>query len=106
VVEDSAHSKMFHIHITNAMHGQWVLATPFKVKLNSYGEEKFVVKESAHIKIFYMHITKVKHVLLVLATPFDVKLESNLNSYGVELNPYDPSVANKMIQGRQMMVCW
>ena len=26
--------------------------------------------------------------------------------YGFEINPYDPYVANKMIDGKQMMVLW
>ena len=26
--------------------------------------------------------------------------------YGFELNPYDPCVANKMVNGEQLTVCW
>jgi hypothetical protein len=35
---------------------------------------------------------------------FYKKLVSDLQSYGFELNPYDPCVANKMVHGSQMTV--
>jgi hypothetical protein len=34
------------------------------------------------------------------------KLVANLESIGFKLNPYDPCVANKEVNGTQMMVCW
>ena len=37
---------------------------------------------------------------------FYKKLVSDLQSYGFQLNPYDPCVANKMVQGSQMTVSW
>ena len=29
-----------------------------------------------------------------------------LEAYGFKINPYDPCVANKMIGGKQLTVCW
>ncbi len=34
------------------------------------------------------------------------KLVADLCSIGFELNPYDPCVANKMMDGHQMTICW
>ncbi len=34
------------------------------------------------------------------------KLVADLRSIGFELNPYNPCVANKMIDGHQMTICW
>ena len=37
---------------------------------------------------------------------FYTKLVSDLRSYGFELNPYDPCVANKIIDGHQLTAIW
>jgi hypothetical protein len=37
---------------------------------------------------------------------FYKKLTADLLSIGFELNPYDPCVANKMVGGSQMTLCW
>jgi hypothetical protein len=37
---------------------------------------------------------------------FYCKLVADLRSIGFVLNPYDPCVANKMIDGHQITVCW
>ena len=34
------------------------------------------------------------------------KLWNNLHTKGFEINPYDPCVANKIIEGSQMTVMW
>ena len=34
------------------------------------------------------------------------KLVKALIGYGFELNPYDPCVANKMVNGKQLTICW
>ena len=37
---------------------------------------------------------------------FYKKLRKDLEGYGFVINPYDPCVANAMINGPQMMVTW
>ena len=37
---------------------------------------------------------------------FYEKLVGDLEAYGFKINPYDPCVANKMICGKQLTVCW
>ncbi len=34
------------------------------------------------------------------------KLVADLTSLGFKINPYDPCVANKVINGKQMTICW
>lgn len=29
-----------------------------------------------------------------------------METLGIEINPYDPCVANKIVEGNQMTVCW
>ena len=44
--------------------------------------------------------------MLVSAMLFYHKLTKALLSYGVELNPYNPCVANKMVNSEQLTICW
>ena len=44
--------------------------------------------------------------MLVSAMLFYCKLTKALHSYGFELNPYDPCVANKMVNSEQLTICW
>ena len=53
-----------------------------------------------------MHITKAIYGLLVSAMLFHKKLIKDLQGYGFKLNPYDPCVANKMVNGDQLTVSW
>ena len=53
-----------------------------------------------------MLISKALYGLLKSALLFYLKLSKDLKDMGFVINPYDPCVANKMIQGHQMTVCW
>ena len=44
--------------------------------------------------------------MLVSAMLFYHKLTQVLLSYSFKLNPYDLCVANKMVNGKQLTVCW
>ena len=37
---------------------------------------------------------------------FYKRLRSYLENMGFEINPYDPCVANKIVNGYQMTICW
>ena len=41
-----------------------------------------------------------------LSLLFYCKLTKALLSYSFELNPYDPCVANKMLDSEQLTICW
>ena len=51
-------------------------------------------------KVLYMHIIKAIYGLLVSAMLFHKKLMKDLEGYGFVVNPYDPCVANKMVNGK------
>ena len=44
--------------------------------------------------------------MLRAALLFYKRLRSDLENMGFEVNPYDPCVANKMVNGSQMATCW
>ena len=43
---------------------------------------------------------------MVSSMLFYKRLVTDLSGYGFEVNPYDPCVANKMVDGKQMTVSW
>ena len=53
-----------------------------------------------------MKLRKALYGLLQAALLFYEKLSADLIENGFKINPYDPCVANKMINGRQMTVVW
>ena len=57
-------------------------------------------------KVLYMHVIKAIYGLLVSAMLFYKKLTADLMEHGFELNPYDPCVANKIVNDKQLTVCW
>lgn len=57
-------------------------------------------------KVLYVRLKKALYGLLKSALLFYRKLWGDLSSLGFEINPYDPCVANKMVDGSQMTVCW
>ena len=44
--------------------------------------------------------------MMVASLLFYCKFTKSLIEKGFELNPYDPCVANKMIEGKQMTICF
>ena len=56
--------------------------------------------------VIYLHVLKAIYGMLTSAMLFYQKLRKDLENYGFEINPYDPCVANKIINGKQMTVTW
>ena len=56
--------------------------------------------------ILYVRLLKALYGLLRSALLFYKKLRGDLENMGFVVNPYDPCVANKMINGSQMTVTW
>eukprot|EP00957_Ditylum_brightwellii_P054951 4164505-Ditylum_brightwellii.AAC.1 len=56
--------------------------------------------------VLYIQLQKALYGCLKSALLFYKRLLEDLQSYGFEVNPYDPCEANKMIRGKQMFVCW
>ena len=57
-------------------------------------------------KVLYVKVKKAIYGLMKSALLFYRKLWTDLSNDGFKLNPYDPCVANKMVNGKQMTVCW
>ena len=56
--------------------------------------------------LLYIKMYKALYGLLRSALLFYKKLVGDLQKYGFKVNPYDPCVANAMINGSQMTVTW
>ena len=56
--------------------------------------------------ILYVRMKKAMYGLLRSALLFYLRLVKDLKDFGFELNPYDPCVANKMVDGEQLTVVW
>ena len=54
----------------------------------------------------YVRLQKALYGCLKSALLFYETLVGDLESYGFKINLYDPCVANKMIGGEQLIVCW
>ena len=57
-------------------------------------------------KILYCNVLKAIYGMLVSALLFYKKWKNDLIAKGYKLNPYDPCVANKIIDGKQHTVTW
>ena len=56
--------------------------------------------------MLYVRLSKVLYGLLGAVLLFYKRLRSYLENMGFEVNPYDQCVANKMVNGSQMTICW
>ena len=56
--------------------------------------------------MMYARLSKALYGMLRDALLFYKRLRSDLENMGFKINPYDPCVANKMVNGHQMNICW
>ena len=56
--------------------------------------------------ILYVRLLKSLYGCLRSTLLFYNKLVANLETYGFTINPYDPCVANKMVNEKQLYVTW
>lgn len=72
----------------------------------SYTE--FVVYEGKRgdIPVLYVHVLMAIYGMLISAILFYKKLVADLEAYGFAVNPYDPCVANKIVNKKQLTVSW
>ena len=66
---------------------------------------KFVVKEKGK-KVLYVWLLKAMYGTLTAPILWYKLFASKLIQEGFKLNPYDLCVANKMVNGFQMTICW
>ena len=76
------------------------------VKLQPELYRKYVITSKNGEPMLYVKLLKGLYGLLRSALLFYKKLAGELVNMGFEINPYDPCVANKMVNGSQMTVTW
>jgi hypothetical protein len=57
-------------------------------------------------KVLYLQVNKAIYGMLQSSLLFYKKFKKDLESIGFEINPYDPCVANRIINGKQHTVAW
>ena len=67
---------------------------------------KYIITSSKGKPMLYVCLSKALYGLLQSALLFYRKLRSELEDHGFIVSPYNPCVANKMINGKQMTVTW
>ena len=70
------------------------------------GKWKYVTNNAKGKSVLYVKLEKAVYGMMKSALLFYHKLVADLISLGYTINPYDPCVANKEINGFQMTICW
>ena len=65
----------------------------------------FVIYENG-VMVVYVELLKALYGTLQAALLFYKKLKKDLESIGFKINPYDPCVANRIVNGKQHTVTW
>ena len=66
---------------------------------------KYVTIENG-VTVLYVTLQKALYGTLKAALLFYTRLVKDLTDYGFEINPYDPCVANKVVNGKQLTIVW
>ena len=69
-----------------------------------YGE--FITKDKKNNPCLIVRCQNAIYGTMVASLLYYRKFRASLESIGFEFNPYDPCVANKMINGKQMTICF
>jgi hypothetical protein len=75
-----------------------------KVAPNIY--RQYVTQNAKGKPVLYVQLEKTVYGMMKSALLFYRKLVADLIFIGFTVNPYDPCVANKMVSGHQLTVCW
>ena len=75
------------------------------VKTNPKMYRQYVILEKGK-SVLYLRLQKALYGMMKSALLFYRKLVSELREMGFVINPYDPCVANKMVNGTQMTIRW
>ncbi len=65
----------------------------------------YLVMENG-VPVLYVHILRAIYGMLMSGLLFYKKFRKAIESQGYIVNPYDPCVANKMIEGKQHTISW
>jgi Reverse transcriptase (RNA-dependent DNA polymerase) len=75
------------------------------VSLDAEMYQDYVVIEN-NMKVLYVQVLKALYGMLQASLLFYKKLRKDLEGIGFKINPYDPCVANRMINGKQHTLTW
>ena len=89
-------------HITVKMRGQ-IVNMLVKLDYNLYHDKVVYEKKE---KVLYVHVKKAIYGMIQLSLMFYKTLRVDLESEGFKINPYDPCITNKMVNGKQMTIAW
>jgi hypothetical protein len=67
---------------------------------------KYVTTDAKGKPVLYVQLEKAVYGMMKSALLFYWKLVAGLLSLGYTINPYDPCMANKMINGQKMTILW
>ena len=67
--------------------------------------EEYVAYERGE-RVLYVHIQRAIYGMLMSGLLFYKKFRASIEKIGYKVNPYDPCVANKMINGKQHTISW
>lgn len=76
------------------------------VKIDPGLHGPYLTKTKKGKSILYVKMLKAMYGLLRSALLFYLKLVKDLMDFNFTMNPYDPCVANKMVNGKQLTVAW
>ena len=67
---------------------------------------KYVTYSAKGTPMLYVRLSKALYGMFKAALLFYKRLRFDLEEMGFVINPYDPCVANMMVNGAQITVCW
>ena len=76
------------------------------VKIDPSLYRKYVTFSQKGVPMLYVRLSKALYGMLRATLLFYKRLRSNLEDMGFEVNPYNPCVANKVVNGKQLTICW
>ena len=76
------------------------------VRVNPELYRPYITYSKNGTPMLYVRLSKALYGMLKAALALYKKLRSDLEEMGFEVNPYDPCVANKIINGTQCTICW
>ena len=76
------------------------------VKIDSDAYKSYVTTDKKGTKQLLVQCQNALYGTMVASLLYYRKFTKSLTSIGFELNPYDPCVANKIIEGEQMTICF
>ena len=68
--------------------------------------KKYVTVNRKGELVLYLEALNALYGIMKVALLLYIKFVENLKSIGFQINPYDPCVANKIVDGAQLTVVW